>query len=517
MFIILWGKYNYGVTMMSKSAQNLKRIMEYMDIPNVTLAKCINVDASLVSRWLSSKRQLKLSSGVLQTLTEYLLDKTMRANSTDWLKQQMELDGLAFDYSANGNLLKALKLWLSSDGEEMSKSMDLLPMAQNEKTGAGDSDVKTGFVEIALFLEKTLAALPCGTKIDIHLSSEDTAILLHESISRMLLNSMLGNNNQVRLLVSMSSGVTAMSRLLTQYTQALIEGTLNLAVVHGMTQAITNQATFIIENNLVFIVCETPKNIAPPIGTAVHDASFIKESQKSFERAYNFSQPLIQRFNDNLARNVLELFYHEYATPGNLDVMKDNINPLFMDIEDYCAFLKRAFGYKGEQLKWRRVEIARFMNGLQEILGSGSVYREMISLKRINQIVKEGQCKMPGLYFLGTGIAYLDAKGCLSLFEGYIAYLQKYPDFHLTILDEITELNDSNCWHIKQNHHWMLNGWSREENITLFTNQLMLLHEFQTQYNEIWKKADYSEGRRRQTIKTLQESIRQLKESPHLS
>ena len=81
------------------------------------------------------------------------------------------------------------------------------------------------------------------------------------------------------------------------------------------------------------------------------------------------------------------------------------------------------------------------------------------------------------------------------------------------ILDEISELSEKNCWHIKQNSHWMLNGWNKDEHIILHTDQLMLTHEFQTRYDAIWNKSQYSGGRREQTKKILRESIRQLKET----
>ncbi|MCL2159818.1 MAG: helix-turn-helix domain-containing protein [Oscillospiraceae bacterium] len=495
---------------MNNTSLNLKRVLEFFNISNASLAKAINIDASLVSRWITGKRQLNFTSDILSKLAEYLLDKIIRANKADWIIEQLERDGLKFDYNISENLLNGLKIWLSGDGDKFGNTLVLLPADKSAKPDIKKNQIQTGYVEIAIFFEKMLDSLPDGFKIDVHLSSEDIAFLLHESISRMLHDFMIKKNGQIRFLVSMSSGTMAMSRLLCRYAQAMIEGLLNVAVVHGMTQAIANQATFIFGSELVFIVSETPKNAAPPVGAPIHEESFIKESKKSFEHAYNYSQPLLTRFDDNLTRNVIEIMYFEFATPGNLDIMKDNLNPVYLSDEAYLQFIN-TFGYTEDQLKWRIDEFYRFKKGIHENLESGTVYREIISLARIKQVIKDGFCKMPALYFFGTGIANLDAKGCLSVLEGYIKYLNKYPSFHLVILDEISELNENNCWHIKQNIHWMLNGWNKDEHIILYTNQLMLTHEFQTLYDDIWNKAHYSEGRRKQTIKILQESIAEMK------
>ena len=501
---------------MIRSATNLKRILEHLEITNVSLARGVSVDASLVSRWLNGQRQLKLSSDTLNSLAEFLLDRIIRTNSTDWLKHQMEIDGLVFDCASAESLFAGLRVWLSVDGIDVSKTLDLIPQAARVQTDPARDHVRTGDVEIVLFLESIINSLPAGSRIDIHLSKEDIGIVLHEAISRMLLDSIMNNGSKIRLLITMSSDVTAMSRLLDRYTQAMVEGFLSVAVVHGMTQDVINQATFIFENRLVFIVCETPKSIAPPIGIPTYDASFIKESKKSFEHTYNYSHPLLRRYDDNLARNVLDIMYYEFTTPGDLDIIKDNINPLYMTTDAYNQFLG-TLGNKGKQLKWRAETFARYKTGMDENLGNGTVFREMISLKRLNQIIIDGMCKMPAIYFFGTGLVSLNAAGCLSTLEGYIGYLNRFANFHLVVLDEISDLNENNCWHIKQNSHWMLNGWNKDESIILYTDQLMLMHEFQSRYNEIWDKSHYSEGRRKQTIATLQDSIARLKANHDLA
>ena len=495
---------------MSKAANNLRRLLTHLDISNVALARSMSVDASLISRWLNGQRQLKLTSELLDRLSEYLMDKIMRTDNMEWLRYQMELDGFAGDCVSSENLNRELKIWLSSDGAGVRETLDLLLPAENAKSDSEMDYVKTGYVEIMSFLERILGSFSGNAEIDIYLSHEDTSILMHESVSRMLLDSMLNKGTKVRLLVSVSSDVKAMSQLISRYMQPIIEGLLSVSVGHGTAQAIINQITFIFKERMVFIVCEVPKNMAPPIGISIYEEIFISESKKSFERARSSSQPLIKRYNDNTARGAIEVFCDELSLPGDLDVIKDNINPIYMATEAFEQFLKK-LGYKGKQLKWRREDLVRYKQGMEANLGNGTVFREIISLKRLRQIVEDGECKMPGLYFFGAGIVHLDTVRCLSVLEGYIEYMNRFPNFQIVVLDDIPELNERSCWHIKQNTHWMLNGWNKDEHIILFTDQLMLTHEFQLLYNNIWNKINYSEGRRAQTISVLQDSIARLK------
>jgi len=282
-----------------------------------------------------------------------------------------------------------------------------------------------------------------------------------------------------------------------------------------MDQAIMNQSIFIFGEELVFIVCETPKSIAPPIGMPVFESSFIKETKRSFERAINYSQALYQRYDDNYSRNILDILLMEYTAPGNLDVIKDNVNPLCLSQEDYDRFL-RTYGDSEDQFQWRSAEFARFKAGLMENLKNDSTFREILSLGRLNQIAEDGKCKMPGLYFMHAGITYLDAPGCLAVIEGYIDFLKRKQNFHVVIIEEMPILNENCCWHLKQNMNITLNGWTKDEHIIISSNQLMITHEFQMIYNDLWSKENYSEGRRRKTIQTLQDIAGQLRTNHHL-
>lgn len=512
---------------MVNTSKNLKNVLEYYNISNSMLAKALNIDASLVSRWINGKRQLRASSDILSKLADYILEKSSRLENIEWLKKQFARDDIVFKFLSVNELKQGLIMWLASDGDKLRSAFGgkatVIPSQENaDKAPDGkalvqDNDyiIKAGRMDIALYLEKLLLQLNNESMIDIHLSNEDALAITNEAISKMLIKTMSEKNTKVRLLITLSSNTMAMSRIISMYLQPIVEANLNISVVHGMTQAITNQTTFIIDKKCVMLISETPKSSAVPIAAITYEEGFVKDTEKSFEKAYNYSQSLLQRYNDNYSRNILEILYHEFAMPGNLDIIKDSLNPMYMSLEEYDRFL-RSCGHKGEQFRWRSAEFVRFKSGMEENLKNGTVFREILSLKRLNQIAEDGQCKMPALYFMNRGIVHLDAKGCASIFEGYIQCLKTIPSFNLMILDEISELNENNCWQLKQNSHIALNGWDQGEHIILYSNQLMLTHEFQIYFNSIWDKANYSEGMRNQSIAILSEVAKKLKAN-HLS
>jgi hypothetical protein len=61
------------------------------------------------------------------------------------------------------------------------------------------------------------------------------------------------------------------------------------------------------------------------VAVIVREPSFIVESKRALS-----TPPLcpadLNIYGDDFSRNILEILYREFCTPGALDVVKDNIN-----------------------------------------------------------------------------------------------------------------------------------------------------------------------------------------------
>lgn len=491
---------------MSNPTENLKSVMNYFGITNNELAKALVVDPSLVSRWLSGQRKLNASSASMDALAEYILSISRRVRDIEWLKSQFERHGLPIDLSSVYRIKQNLIMWLASDGEALRRNLGRMSVpsvkksANIKKTAVHSFSesygaIKIGCLEISLGLEPLFSVLPMGGSVDIFLSNDEVSVLVNEDFSRLLLHKIEEKRLRVRLLVCVSGNTQAMSRLIDAYMQSLVSGHIFLSVVHGMTQTVTNQMHLIIPERYVVLITETPDPAAPPVATIVSEETFVKETQGSFERTIRYAQPILNIFDDNFSRNILEILYMEFATPGNLDVIKDNINPMYMTPGAYNRFL-RTQGHNEEELKWRSAEFMRFKSGMDETLKGGTVFREILSLSRLNQIVQDGFCRMPGLYFMNKGFVKLDTEGCTAILSGYIHYLSTVPNFHLLILDDITLLHTDNCLQIKQNHHVAINHWSGDEPVMIHSDQLLLIREFQAHFDSMWAQGECCIGNR---------------------
>ena len=311
---------------MPDTAQNLKSVMDYFGITNSELARALAVDPSLVSRWLNGQRKLNAASVPMEALAEYILSLCRHVHDIEWLKAQFEKDGLPTDLSTVYRVKQNLIMWLASDGEALRRNLGRISSAPNAEKSANikteayfssesDSAVKIGCLEIALGLAPLLSALPIGSSVDIFLSNDEVAAVVSEDFTRLLLHKIEEKRLKVRLLVCVSGNTQAMSHLIDAYMQSLVSGHIRLLVVHGMTQTVTNQMHLIIPGKYAVLITETPGTKAPPVAAIVSEEAFVRETQLSFERAIRYAQPVLNIFDDNFSRNILEILYMEFATP----------------------------------------------------------------------------------------------------------------------------------------------------------------------------------------------------------
>jgi transcriptional regulator with XRE-family HTH domain len=504
---------------MRKSADNLKAVLDYYGIAQNELAQALNIDPSLVSRWISGERKLRAASPQLDALAEYILMRSKRVYDMEWLKAQFDAAGLPTDLASVNRTRQNLIMWLASDGDNLRRNLGGSPTEPVGKkpvpeelqavSRRADSSAKLGCLDIALELEPILTGLPPQSSVNIFLSTDRIVTAINEDIAALLLRMIKKNNLSIRLVVCVSGDTQAMSSLVDTYMSALVPGHVRLSVVHGLTQTVTHQMHLIVPGLAAMLVTETPGTLAPPVAVIVREPTFIAEIQKSFEQTARYAQPALNIYSDDFSRNILEILYQEFCTHGALDIVKDSINPMYMTKDAYNRVLL-AQGHRDTEYAWRSEEFARFKSGMEKTLGGGSVFREILSMARLNQIAQDGFCRMPGLYFMNRGFVRLDAQGCADILHGYIRYLEIVPHFHVLILDDIATLHSDNCWQLKQNHHLAINHWSGAEPVMIHSDQLILLREFQAHFNHLWALGTGSLGNRAGVIAALQDVIKRL-------
>ena len=85
----------------------------------------------------------------------------------------------------------------------------------------------------------------------------------------------------------------------------------------------------------------------------------------------------------------------------------------------------------------------------------------------------------------------------MHLFEGYIHYLETVPNLQVMLVEDDRLFSPNSCWHIKNNRHIMIHSWNTDEPMMVYSDQLMLINEFQQQFDRLWKHTDAEYGKDR--------------------
>ena len=506
---------------MATPNRNFEAILKHLGITNVELAKALGCDPSLISRCLSGQRALKAASLQMDAIAEYILSRAKRAQDLNWLKERFMEAGLPTDSATVYRYKQNLIIWLASDGETLRNNFGrslpgdvagTLPIIKKQEEASvtpAENDVKIGTMDIVLALRPALSQLPKGSFVRIFLSNDRLRISTDEDVAALFREMIAANDLHIQMIVCVSGDTQAMSRLLDAYIETLISGHIQLRMVHGQTQTVTSVMHVLVSDELCFLVNETTGTYAPPVAAVIRNKSFVTETRNNFEAAARYAQPVLNIYGDEYTRSVIEILALEYCTPGELDVVKDSINPMFMSTEHYDRFLKTR-GHSKEEFSWRSAEFARFKAGMDTNLKNGVLFREIISLSRLNDIVLHGHCRMAGLYFAEFGYVDLDTQGCVDILEGYLDYLENEPNFSLLILDDLAALHGNNCWHIKRSGHVAINNWQGKEPVMVHSDQLTLLREFQERFDKLWEQGAGAIGSRANVISILRDVVERM-------
>lgn len=493
---------------------NLKKVLEYFKISNNELAKGTDIDPSLISRYLSGQRQLKASSRQADSIAEYLMQMADSGDKIEWLNEQFRDSGMKVDMSSVFHMKDNIMTWISSDGDKMVRNTNFFetendnPVSENKGNPYGTMVVGRDSIKAAL--NAAVSGLPDHIVLDMFLTSDRIKMLSDPDFVAFLQNEISEKKLNLNIVICVSGNTQSINKILSAYLKNIVDGTIRFYTFFGSAKTLAEQMYIIIGGEVAAIITETLMGASEPIGTFIENEVFVNEIYQSFNATYRYSQPMFNLYDDNYTRDMIEVLYAEYCLPGELCVIKDSINPMYMSFENYCRVLKQHNPRDGEYA-WKCNEYRRFKDGFNNMMETGMSCLEIISYNRLKEIVREKNCKMAGLYFMQTGFFELDLQGCIDILTGYVEYLEKYPNFSLLILDNLPELHSCNCWHIKHNTSIAINDWNGAGPIMIHSNHNVVVQEFQTHYNTIWERGKGSMKNKAYIISVLKSVIGELK------
>ncbi len=471
--------------------QRLKMLMMQLNITSAQLARGLNVDPSLISRWLKQGCGERKAAEHAMAIEGYVLRRKLSAENRAWLTAE-----------TGGPLSPGcIAHWLDPKAVVLDEE-DRSPLVVSSFHSAVEKQTKPasqllaidGTEKIVALLHEELITLPEGAVIDVFLSSEASSFAVDSRFLTELRAAVEGQKLVVRILVQSANNSSMASRLISACMPMLVQGQLTLSIIQGTPQTFTITTNIILPRRAAIIVTEAVQPHVTAVGTVVRDSAIVRDMQDSFENSLRFARPMMTAYNDSFARNIIEIFFEEYGVPGSLDVIKSGLNPLYMTVEQYGKVL-REFNHPEDQYTWRYTEFDRFKSAMDAVLQT-SRFREVLSLSKLREIAESGVCRMPSMYFFESGTWNLNAQDSVNIFDGYIHYLETTPNFQVIMLEDEQLFSSNSCWHIKNNKHIMIHSWNIDEPMMVYSDQMMLIDEFQQHFDRLWQKSGVGYSKR---------------------
>jgi len=502
-----------------KTLTNLRAILEYYEIQNRELAQAINVSPSMVSNWVQGKRALRTSSGSVVAIADYILSKRLpTSRDITWMKKQFEQAGISTDFDSTSDIRRSLIIWLSDDGPEvleifkgtesihieneqpdLSGAQYLHSIGPAGRIYSNDYSARAGVVDISLRLGRIFETIAENVTIDICLSSETASTIIEDVFIAEIIKAFKKKGLRIRMLVALSVNSTALSRIINSYSQLIVNGNMEIYTSHGMLQPMIYQTSIFIPGTCAVSITELPDSYSPPVAVFITENQFLKDAADGFDRIVRLAQPLMRFYPESLIKNIGDLLYREFVDEGDLDILSDTVNPFVLGYKDYSEILEQQ-GFKASALEWRKEEFLRMKDGFENNLKSGAIFREIIPLEYIKKMVTNGSCELPSVYFMNQGKTLIGQKSCVSLLKGYVRMLEEYPNYHLAIAHQLDE-NEHSARHIKRNRHILLYPWKNAQPAMIYSEQMIMIHEYQTHFNDLWMRL--SMGTRESTAALL--------------
>lgn len=487
-------------------ANNLKKLMAQLKISNAQLAKALNVDPSLISRWLKNGCGERRAPEHALAIEQFILKRRLTPENESWLAAETGSAALAEGSIANWLYPEGIYYHAENkDGDFANMQLvnsfrSLIENRPSQHSEKANLAVCSDAVKIAEMLRSELSEIEEGSAVKIYLSSESSGIAIDPQILSVLRECAESRKLSFTMLVESANNSSMISRLASAYMPMLVQGQLTISLIQGTPQTFTVTMNVIIPECAAIIITEAIQRNSTAVGTLIRDKAMVKELLSSFNNSTRFARPMMIAYDDTFARNIIEIFFEEYGIHGSLDVIKSGMNPLYFTVEDYGRVLQ-SFKHPDDQFAWRYEEFARFKSSMDEVLKT-SRFREILSLTKLKEIAETGRCRMPSMYFFDAGICYLDAQDCVNLLDGYIHFLETVPNFQVVLLEDEQLFMPNSCWHIKNNKHVMIHSWNIDEPKMVYSDQLMLIDEFQRHFDSLWSQTDTA-GSKRRVIETL--------------
>ncbi|ANX01603.1 hypothetical protein CSTERLE_08450 [Thermoclostridium stercorarium subsp. leptospartum DSM 9219] len=537
----------------------LAAILKALDLKSNKLAKEINVDPSLIYKWIREERVPSYDTPYIELISNSVANKISNSFQKEAVINLLHSHGIEIKETVTTEELKnKIKLWLT---EAQGYSIKLYKQAKIKRANtlftasgihgavryndnnsrkyagrlnmtnisldeSGHFGVTTDYIQVingetevinsALRLLKQARRKPnSDDKILITLNSEMNILLNNTDLKNKwlhILNDILGYGWTVIFLIGLNDNCQRTIKIV-EYLQALLSCGNLYVFYHKVNDNILFLNELCIVPHIGALLCFSSK-IGQQVDRAFwyHEKESIEILTSYFFQQLTFSKPLMKTYPSQKTIEFQQVLVEEEEFPGDRYVFKNGLSTITIPLDLYKKYLK--FGNRTSQ----EISYREFLHKIRLESFEAQVryyeYKDICFVESLEKLVRYKKYAPDEYYMLENRIP--DNGDIVYHLENLINMLRKHENYEIAFVNKHDFNNLSNiCWLVKGNSSVFIetlnkNGGVFENNPEKINNiitEKSIVNGFRDCFLKIWNHIPDENKNKRNTINFLQSLI----------
>lgn len=462
--------------------QKLNALMHLFKLSNSKLARGINVDPSLVSRWKSGERQMSPASPHVPAIASYFLRLNAYHYQRDFLDQILKQQLGSNDHFNEARRIHALAEWLISSeplslpdmadsSEQVARSARLIQSLAGLMAGPLQSvpdaaitpelpnpsrfdrtedlhgavrsyevfEGRSGMRQATLLLMTHI--LKSDVPLEVLLTSEDdlTWMLENPEYTRQwaqLMRQILHQGHSVTVIHAVNRKQSEILTALAQWTPLHMEGSIRSFYHPAQADRDVRRSLFVVRNHLAVVGYHMPSQGQDDLTFSFSDPQTVAHYTRIFNAWLSNCRPLFSVYSQRSIRQFLEQLREARMQEGTYYSIRQHFSAMILPPDQLMQLLPMTGSQTSKQIQSAlSAQVDSFFSSLKN---SRTV--DILPFSIIDQIRRERALPLTSASFFGQDAFYIRGEQLVLYLQNLIAVLKTEEHYELMFSPGVTDL-----------------------------------------------------------------------------
>lgn len=510
----------------------LSELLQIFSLKGSTLARGINVDSSLVYKWLRNERVPSYNSAYIDLITEFFVNNISNSFQKEmvvdtfkkWSLQEKNPENISIKDNIRTHLLEAQGYSIELLANKINRNNNVKNLSKDMPLPGFDVvKIISGHEEVLRFSLDTLEKIPKNPidKDDTILITLNSDMDLFPSNKvfnerwKKILENVLQNGWKIVYLVKLNNNKKRTIKIIEDMQLALCTSRYYLYYYKDISNTCTENELIIVPN-VGALYC-----FSSQLKDKVDSAFFFKSKESikilsgHFFQFFSSAKPLLKSYNSKKAVQLNNLFIEAEEALGDKYVFKKDISTITLPIVLYEKYLKAANRTEEEISEYLFLHKRRLHAFKTQI--KYYKFKDIFFKESIEKLILEKKYSFDPYYIYENNI--LRNEDIICHLKNIIYMLEKYNNYEIAIVnrkdyENITKLS----WMVKENNSVFISPCtcniknkaiyeSFKDETNLFISENDVVDAFSNYFFSLWNDIPNPDKEKKSVIKWIQSQI----------